>query len=45
LVNYSSEEIEKIKGLHSSQIQDVLGYQHSHEVIHRDNLVVLYEKL
>ena len=45
LVNYSSTEIEKIKGVHSSQIQEVLGYHHSDEVIHRDNLVVLYENL
>ncbi|HDD53200.1 MAG TPA: glutamate 5-kinase [Thermosulfidibacter takaii] len=45
LVNYSSPEIEKIKGVHSSKIQEVLGYHHSDEVIHRDNLVVLYENL
>jgi len=45
LVNYSSAEIEKIKGVHSSKIQEVLGYHHSDEVIHRDNLVVLYENL
>ena len=45
LVNYSSPEIERIKGVHSSKIQDVLGYHHSDEVIHRDNLVVLYENL
>ncbi len=43
LVNYSSHEIEQIKGLHSSKIEEVLGYHHSPEVIHRDNLVVLYE--
>jgi len=45
LVNYSSPEIERIKGVHSSKIQEVLGYHHSDEVIHRDNLVVLYENL
>jgi len=45
LVNYSSHEIEQIKGLHSSEIERVLGYHHSPEVIHRDNLVVLYENL
>ncbi len=45
LVNYSSHEIERIKGLHSSKIEEVLGYHHSPEVIHRDNLVVLYENL
>ncbi len=45
LVNYSSQEIERIKGLHSSEIEGALGYHHSPEVIHRDNLVVLHEHL
>lgn len=41
LVNFPSEEIEKIHGLHSSQIAPVLGASDREEVIHRDNLVVL----
>ncbi len=41
LSNYSSEEIEKIKGLNSSEIKKVLEYKDYDEVIHRDNLVVL----
>jgi len=45
LVNYSSDEIKKIKGLHSSRIEEVLGYHHSDEVIHRDNLVVVYDNI
>lgn len=40
IVNYSSEEIRKIKGLRSSDIEEVLGYKHFDEVIHRDNLVI-----
>ncbi|MBF0118262.1 MAG: glutamate 5-kinase [Desulfobacterales bacterium] len=40
LVNYSSSEINKIKGLKSCQIGDCLGYKNCDEVIHRDNLVV-----
>jgi glutamate 5-kinase len=40
LVNYSAEEIEKIKGIHSHKIEDILGYKHSDEVIHRDNFVL-----
>lgn len=40
LAGYSSREIEKIKGLHSSRIESVLGYCDSEEVIHRDNLVL-----
>ena len=41
LVNYSSAEIGKIKGKKTSEIEDILGYQYSDEVIHRDNLVLL----
>lgn len=41
LVNYDSEEISRIQGVHTSKIEDVLGYKDSDEVIHRDNLVIL----
>jgi glutamate 5-kinase len=41
LTNYSSMEIELIKGRKTSEIEKVLGYKYSDEVIHRDNLVVL----
>lgn len=41
LTNYSSQEIEKIKGLRSSKIEEILGYKFYDEVIHRDNLVLL----
>lgn len=41
LVNYSVEEVERIKGRKSSEIERILGYKHSDEVIHRDNLVIL----
>jgi glutamate 5-kinase len=41
LSNYNSEEIEKIKGLRTSEIKKALGYKDYDEVIHRDNLVVL----
>ena len=40
LVNYFSEEIEQIKGVRSHMIEDILGYKHSDEVIHRDNFVL-----
>ena len=40
LCNYSSRELEAIKGLHSDQIRRRLGRPNHHEVIHRDNLVV-----
>ncbi len=41
LVNYSSTELERIKGLHTNQIEKVLGYRVSDEIIHRDDLVLL----
>ncbi len=39
--NYSSEELNKIKGKKTSEIQNVLGYRYSDEVIHRDNMVTM----
>ncbi len=41
LTNYSSAEIEMIRGRRTSEIEGILGYQYSDEVIHRDNLVLL----
>lgn len=40
ITNYSSLEIKKIKGKKTSEIEKILGYRYSDEVIHRDNLVV-----
>ncbi len=39
LTNYSSEELNKIIGLQTHDIQSVLGYKFYDEVVHRDNLV------
>jgi len=41
LVNYTAEEVERIKGVKTGEIERTLGYRHSDEVIHRDNLVIL----
>jgi len=41
LSNYSAIEVEQIKGLKSSEIKKILGYNLYDEVIHRDNLVIL----
>ncbi len=41
ITNYSSSEIEKIKGRKTSEIEKILGYRYSDEIMHRDNLVVL----
>jgi glutamate 5-kinase len=40
MVNYDAVEIRKIMGLKTSQIEEVLGYKHDDEVVHRDNLVL-----
>lgn len=40
LVNYSATELMAIKGQHTSQIANILGYKAYDEVIHRDNLVL-----
>ncbi|MBE0505395.1 MAG: glutamate 5-kinase [Marinospirillum sp.] len=41
LVNYSSEEARLLAGQASSQIEKILGYIETPELIHRDNLVVV----
>ena len=41
IVNYSSQDMEKIKGHHSDEIPTLLGESFGEEVIHRDNLVLL----
>ena len=40
LTNYSTDELDRIKGLKTSQIGDVLGHKSYDEVIHRDNMFV-----
>lgn len=39
--NYASDEVERIRGLRSDRIAEVLGYAYGDEVMHRDNLAVL----
>jgi glutamate 5-kinase len=41
LVNYNAQELNQIKGLHTSKIDKVLGYKAYDEIIHRDDLVIL----
>ena len=41
ITNYSSADIEVIKGAHSKKIATLLGYDYGSEVVHRNNLVVL----
>ncbi len=41
VTNYGAEELALIKGLHSDEIEERLGYAYGPAVVHRDNLVVL----
>jgi len=41
ITNYSSADIEIMKGAHSQQIATLLGHDYGSEVVHRNNLVVL----
>ncbi|MFH1310434.1 MAG: glutamate 5-kinase [Candidatus Omnitrophota bacterium] len=41
LSNYSSEEIKKIRGKKSGEIEAELGYKDYDEIVHRDNLVIV----
>jgi glutamate 5-kinase len=41
LVNYDSDEVSRIKGVKTAEIEKILGRKDYDEVIHRDNLVVL----
>jgi glutamate 5-kinase len=41
ITNYSSVDINVIKGTHSRKIATLLGYDYGSDVVHRNNLVVL----
>ncbi|MFO7605897.1 MAG: glutamate 5-kinase [Desulfurivibrionaceae bacterium] len=41
LVNYNSGDLDKLKGVRTSEIKTILGFKDSDEIIHRDNLVIL----
>lgn len=40
IVNYSSKEVEIIKGRKTTEIEEILGYKDYDEVVHRNNLVL-----
>lgn len=45
LSNYKASEIEQIKGHRSEEIEAIIGYKHSDEVVHRNNFVLASEHL
>jgi glutamate 5-kinase len=44
LVDFSSDQIEMIKGRRTSEIESILGFNDYDEVIHRENMVVLLDR-
>lgn len=42
--NYSSEEIEKIRGKKSEEIEKILGYKYDDVIVHIDNMLVMSKK-
>ncbi|MBE0500446.1 MAG: glutamate 5-kinase [Desulfuromonadales bacterium] len=40
VTNYSSAELERIKGKKSSEIEAILGYKYNDEIVHRNNMVL-----
>jgi glutamate 5-kinase len=42
LVNYAAADLKRIMGKRADEIEKVLGYRPSDEIIHRDNLVLLH---
>ncbi|MCH8309387.1 MAG: glutamate 5-kinase [Chloroflexi bacterium] len=41
ITNYNSEEIDRIRRLRSTEINNTLGHHYGDEVVHRDNMVIL----
>ena len=40
-MNYPAAELARITGVHTREIEQILGYKGSDEVIHRNDLVLL----
>ena len=41
LANYDADDIQKILGRHSNEIEKILGYAYGDEVIHHNNMILL----
>ncbi len=44
VVEYDQDEINKILGKQSSEIESILGFKHHRGIIHRDNMVIMKDK-
>lgn len=45
ICQYSSQELEKLKGKNSNEFADTLGYCASKEIVHRDDMVLIEQKI
>ena len=45
LVDFSSDQIQKIRGRRTSEIESILGFNDYNEIIHRENMVVMSNKI
>jgi glutamate 5-kinase len=43
MVNYHSGDLKKIIGVHTDEIEGILGFKHDDEIIHRDNMILASE--
>ncbi|MFL7870421.1 MAG: PUA domain-containing protein, partial [Anaerolineales bacterium] len=41
LTNYNADDVNRIYGRQSSEIENILGFAYGDEVIHRNNMVLL----
>ncbi|MDL2280999.1 glutamate 5-kinase [Selenomonadales bacterium OttesenSCG-928-I06] len=41
ICNYNSDDVDRIKGVHTDEIANIIGTKQYNEVIHRDNLVLI----
>ncbi len=41
LTNYQADEVRRLRGRHSREIEAILGYEYGEEVIHRNDLILL----
>ena len=41
IANYCADDVARIRGLRSAQIETTLGYHYGQEIVHRNNLVLL----
>ena len=44
ITNYSSRDAVSLKGIHSGQITQQLGYDYGAEIIHRNNMVLIHRR-